>query len=107
MVLRMYRSRTQKTHVPKWISYVPKSSCTESVHPFVPKLSCTESDVTPLRAHLHIDIILPYLPDHDHHHPTTTEQLTVLHCQRVTTCLVAVTTADLPASCLTQTVSEH
>ena len=36
----------QKTHVPKWISYVPKSSCTESVHPFVPKLSCTESDVT-------------------------------------------------------------
>jgi len=38
----------QKAHVPKWISYVPKSSCTESVHPFVPKLSCTESDVTPL-----------------------------------------------------------
>jgi len=36
----------QKTHVPKWMSYVPKSSCTESVHPFVPKLSCTESDVT-------------------------------------------------------------
>ena len=36
----------QKAHVPKWISYVPKSSCTESVHPFVPKLSCTESDVT-------------------------------------------------------------
>jgi len=26
--LRMYRSRTAKTHVPKWISYVPKSSCT-------------------------------------------------------------------------------
>ena len=36
----------QKTHVPKWISCVPKSSCTESVHPFVPKLSCTENDVT-------------------------------------------------------------
>ena len=60
-----------------------------------------------LRAHLIIDIILPYLPDHDHHHPTTTEQLTVLHRQRVTACLVAVTTADLPASCWTQTVSEH
>ena len=37
----------QKTHVPKLISYVPKLSCTETVHPFVPKLSCTESDVTP------------------------------------------------------------
>jgi len=36
----------QKTHVPKLISYVPKSSCTETVHPFVPKLSCTESDLT-------------------------------------------------------------
>jgi len=37
----------QKTHVPKLISYVPKLSCTETVHPFVSKLSCTESDVTP------------------------------------------------------------
>jgi len=46
MVLRMYRSRTTKIHVPKLISYVPKSLCTESVHPFVPKLSCTESDLT-------------------------------------------------------------
>jgi len=50
----MYRNGTshvpksyyKKTHVPKLISYVPKSSCTESVHPFVPKLSCTESDLT-------------------------------------------------------------
>ena len=36
----------QKTHVPKLISFVPKSSCTETAHPFVPKLSCTESDLT-------------------------------------------------------------
>jgi len=39
----------QKTHIPKLISYVSKSSCTETVHPFVPKLSCTESDLTPLK----------------------------------------------------------
>jgi len=44
----------QKTHVPKWISYVPKSSCTESVHPFVPKLSCTESDVTRLKHYIFV-----------------------------------------------------
>jgi len=46
----MYQNGTdvvlQKLHVPKLISYVPKSSCTETVHPFVPKLSCTESDLT-------------------------------------------------------------
>ena len=44
--LMMYRNSTshvpksyyKKTHVPKLISYVPKSSCTETVHPFVPKL---------------------------------------------------------------------
>jgi len=48
MVLRMYQSRTTKTRVPKLISYVPKSSCTETVHPFVLKLSCTNSDLTHL-----------------------------------------------------------
>jgi len=44
----------QKAHVPKLISYVPMSSCTETDHPFVPKLSCTESDVT----HLYIGALL-------------------------------------------------
>jgi len=52
--IMMYRNGTshvpksyyKKTHVPKLISYVPKSLCTETVHPFVPKLSCTESDPT-------------------------------------------------------------
>jgi len=43
-----YRNHTTKTHVPKLISYVPKSSCTETDHLFVPKLSCIESDLTHL-----------------------------------------------------------
>jgi len=44
-VLKWYFACTevllQKTHVPKLISYVPKSLCTKTVHLFVPKLSCT------------------------------------------------------------------
>jgi len=40
------KSYYKKTHVAKLISYVPKSACTESVHPFVPKVSCTESGLT-------------------------------------------------------------
>jgi len=43
---RVPKSYYKKTHVPKLISYVPKSSCTETVHPLVLKLSCTENDLT-------------------------------------------------------------
>jgi len=67
-VLKRYLACTkvvlQKTHVPKLISYVPKSSCTETVHPFVPKLSCTESDLTRMGVRLRQTNHLTISPSH-------------------------------------------